>query len=245
MICQPCHDFGQRSGNGAGGYGGAVDQDDRNAQGSGGVELGARTRAAGVLGDDMGDAVIAQKGGVGGFVEGAFADKGRAVGQGKRRFGCVDKAQQVMVLRFDGEGVQGLLANGEKDAGGGVGQRACGGFGGWNTGPAVGGRGAPRGAFEGQKRGSGLRAGGYGVAAHLRGEGVGGVDHMGDAFGLQVVRKSFGAAEAAGAGGQGLGHGRVGASGVGKDGVHSLRGEFAGKLARFGGTAEEKDARHG
>lgn len=245
MTGQPRHDLFQRSGNGAGGYGGAVDQQDRQAKAAGGVEFGLRTRAARVLGDDMGDGVFAQKCRVGGKVKRAFGDDDGRAGQGERGFGFVDKAQQVVVLRFSGKGVEGLFADGKKDAGGLVGQGRCGGPGRGNMGPAVGGRGGPRGAFEGQKRGLRLRAGGYGVRAYLCGEGVGGVDHMGDAFGLQVTGKTFGAAKASGAGWQGLGNGRVGASGVGKDGIKALRGEGAGQKAGFGRAAEKKDARHG
>ena len=107
--------------------------------------------------------------------------------------------------------------------GGLVGQGRCGGPGRGNMGPAVGGRGGPRGAFEGQKRGLRLRAGGYGVRAYLCGEGVGGVDHMGDAFCPQVLAQAVHAAEPACAGGQGLGNGRVGAARVGKDGIAALR----------------------
>ena len=245
MTGKPCHDVGNRSGNGARRYGGAVYHEDRQAEGACGVKFGLCACAAGVFGDDMGDGVFAQKCGVGGKVKGTFGDDHGRAGQGKRGFGFVDKAQQVVVLRFGGKGVEGLFADGKKDAGGLVGQGCCGLFDGMDTGPAVGLRGSPGRAFKGEKRRLRLRAGGYGVRAYLCGEGVGGVDHMGDAFGLQVTGKTFGAAKAADAGWQWLGHGRVGASGVGKDGIKALRGEGAGQKACFGRAAEKKDARHG
>ncbi len=245
MICEPRHDFGHGCRAAAGRDGGAVDQDDRNVQAAGGFQFRIGPRAACVLGDDMGYAVVTQQGGVGGFVEGAFGEDDGRMRQGKRGFGVVDKAQKVIVLRLAGEGVQGLLADGEEDAGGFVGKRVGGGFGVGNVGPAVGGRGGPRGAFEGDERGLRLRAGGDGVGAHGGGEGVGGVDHMGDGLGAQVVGEALGAAETSGSGGQRLGYGGVGASGVGEYRVGAFGGEFAGKKACFGGAAEEEDARHG
>lgn len=245
MIREPRHDLVHRSGNGARGYGGAVDHDDRYLQGAGGVEFGAGAGAASVFRNDMGDAVIAQEGGVGGFVEGSFGDYDRRVGQGKRGFGGVDEAQEVMVLRFAGKGLQGLLADGEEDAGGVFWQGAGGGFGGRDMGPVVGACGAPRRAFEGEERGLRLRAGGYGVRAHRCREGVGGVDDVGNALGLQVAGEALGATVASGPCGQGLGDGGVGSTGIGKDGVDAEGGQSAGEKARFGGAAEEEDARHG
>lgn len=245
MICEPCHDFGHGCRAGSGRDGGAVDQDDRDVQAAGGFQFRIGPRAACVLGDDMGDAVVAQKGGVGGFVEGAFGDEDSRVRQGQRGFGFVDEAQDVVVLGLACETVERLLADGEKHTGGRGGKRACRLFGVGNSGPAVGGRGGPWRAFEGEKRGLRLRAGGDGVGAHGRGEGVGGVDHVGDAFGLQVMRKALGAAETADARGQRLGYWGIGASGVGEDRVDAFGGEMLCEGARFGRAAEEEDARHG
>lgn len=245
MSGQPCHDLRHGCRAGAGRYGGAVDHYDRDLQAAGGVEFGARARAACVLGDDMGDAVIAQKGGVGGFGERAFGEDDRRVGQGKRGFGFVHQSQQIVVLRFGGKGVQGLLADGQKHAGGTGGKRDCRLIGVGNMGPAVGIGGGPRRAFKGDERGFRGRAGGDSIGADAGGKGVGGVDHMGDPFGFDITGKAFGAAEASGSGGQGLGYGGVGASGVGKDGIYACGGKFAGQKAGFGGAAEKKDARHG
>lgn len=245
MSGQPCHDLRDRSGFGAGRYGGAVDQDDGDLQAAGGFQFRIGPRAACVLGDDMGYAVVTQQGGVGGFVERAFGDEDGRVRQGKRGFGFVDKAQDVVVLGVARETVEPLLADGEKDAGGNGGKRACRLIGVGNRGPAVGGRSGPGRAFKGEKRGLRGRAGGDGIGAHLCGKGVGGVDDVCDAFGAQVVGEALGAAKASGSGGQRLGYGGVGASGVREDGVGATGGKFAGKEARFGGAAEEEDARHG
>ncbi len=76
----------------------AVDQDHRQAQGAGGVQLRLGPRAARVLGDDVGDPMVAQQGGIARNVEGAAGDDGRGAGQGQGPLGRVDKPQEVMVL---------------------------------------------------------------------------------------------------------------------------------------------------
>ncbi len=244
MSREPCHDLFQRFGRVAGRQGGAVDQDDGQAQGAGGDQFRFRAAAACVLGDDMGDGVVAQKGRVAGGGEGAFGDKGGAQGQGKRGLGRIDEAQQVVVLRFGGERLKRLLADGEEDACRCVGQGGDGGFGILHMRPAVAFARRPGVAFVGEKRGARFGAGGEGVPAHLCGEGVGGVDHMGDRLGADIGGEALGPAKAADAGGQGLCHGCYRAAGVGKDGIYAKGRQMRGKVAGFGRAAEQKDACH-
>lgn len=245
MTVQPRHDIGHAARRLAGRQVRAVDQDHGKAKRAGGGQFRIRAAAACVLGDDMGDGVLAHQGFVGLHREGAFGEDHGRIGQGKRGFGRIDEAQKVVVLRFGGEGVEGLLADGEEDAGRGVGQGRDSGFGRGDMGPAVALCRRPSGAFEGEERGSGFGAGGEGITAHLRGKGVGGVDHMGDGIAADVSGEAFGTAKAADAGGQGLGHGGIGAACVGENRVDALAGEFGGEAGGFRRAAEKKDARHG
>lgn len=245
MIHHPRHDACDAVGLLARRHGGPFDKDHGQPERAGGVEFRPCADAACVFGDDVGDGMIAQKGGVALCGKRTLGDDRRGVRQGQGCFGRIDQTQKVMVLRFGGEGVEGLFADGKKDAGRGVGQGFGRRFGGVDARPAVGGFGCPSGAFEGQQRGRGLGAGGNGVCAYLCGEGVGRVDDMGDAFGADVFCKSPGPAKAADARRQGLRHGGRCASGVGKHRIHPLREQMRGKAGGLGRAAKKKDARHG
>ena len=114
-----------------------------------------------------------------------------------------------------------------------------------DVGPVVLRSGGPRRAFKGDQGRVGFGAGGDGIRAHLRGERVGRVDHMGDGFGLDVGLEAFGAAKAAHADRQGLGDRGFGTAGVGIDGVHLRLRQDAGHVRGFGCSAQDEDARHG
>lgn len=61
--------------------------------------------------------------------------------------------------------------------------------------PAVARPRGPWGALQRHKRHAGDAAGRDRVAAHLRGKGMGGVDHLRDAFGVQIGRQPLDAAD--------------------------------------------------
>ena len=245
MIFEPHHDVCYCSGNRAKRCGRAVYHDDRQTKGASGVEFSAGTCAACILCDDMGDGMIAQECDVGIFGEWAFGDNYCVVRQGDWGFRFVDETQEVVVLRFDGEGLKGLLADSKENAGGFVGESVNGCFEIRNVDPAIGGGGAPWWAFEGDERGLRFFAGGDNVAAYARSEGVCGVNDVGYRFDLQIVFETFGASKTADSGGKGLGNRCVGASGVGEDCVKAFGRKLAGQQASFGCAAKKKDARHG
>ncbi len=205
--------------------------------------LGAH--AARVLGNDMTNGMVAQKGDVAVNCEGAGVNHRLGMRQGQRPFGRIDQPQQVMVLGFGGKSGQPLLANRQKHPRGGFWQSRDSGYGIGNMGPTVPGLCDPRGTLEHQKRNAGHLAGRYRIQAHLGGKGVGGVDHSADALGLQIVQQPFHSAKAANAGRQGLRFGRIGAPGVGEYRVQPRLGAGSGQLAGFGRTAKDQDACHG
>lgn len=226
------------------GYGGTVDQDHGQRQVAGGVQFGAGADAAGVLGHDVGDLVGFQQRKVAFQREGA--SRYNRIGLGQRQgFGRIDKAQKVMMLGLYGKNLKVLATYGEEDAGRGIGQRRSGcrhirhGL------PLVTGDGVPRLTLQRDKRQVGDFGGGERMYAHLRGEGMGGVDDVGDGFVAQVFHQTFHAAKAADALWQGLGNGRLGSAGVRENGCNALICQGFGENRGFGGAAEQKDAGHG
>jgi hypothetical protein len=149
------------------------------------------------------------------------------------------------VLRLGREGIEMLAADGEEDALRRAFQRGDGGREVRDAGPVVAFGGRPGRAFQGDQRGAGGGAGGDGVGAHLRGEGVGRVDHMGDLFGLKVGDKPLYPAKAADAHVDRLAHRRLGPAGVGVDAGQARFGDRLGHEVRLGRAAEQEYACHG
>lgn len=245
LGAEPGHDLGHAARNRAGGHLRTVDQDDRQVKGAGGDKLRLGPRTTGVLGDDDVDAMVTQKDKVALCRKRAAGNHGLCVGQGQGIGRRIDKAQKVVVLRGLGETGKGLATDGQEDPARGVAKGCDGRVKVGDMGPVVFGVCLPGRAFKGDQRGVGCLAGGDRVAAHPGSEGVGGVDDMGDGFGLQVLCEARDAAKSADADGQRLGNGGFGPARVGIDGVHARLGQRAGHLRGLGRSAQKKDARHG
>ncbi len=107
--------------------------------------------------------------------------------------------------------------------------------------PAVSSLRGPCRAGEGDQRHARLAGCNDRIGAHARGEGVGGVNEMRDAFVRQVAHQASDAAEAADARRQGLRAGRLHAPGVAVAGPYAACGKRLSERAGLGGTAEDKD----
>lgn len=242
-MTQPCQHLRDRGHDATRRQGWSVDHNNRHAQRAGGVEFGRSPRAACVFGDDMGDFVAAQQGGIACDIKGAARDNDGGIRQGLA-CGRIDQPQQVMVLRLGGEGIKGLLSNRQEYPRRRVGQggnRACDIR---HMDPVIAAGDLPRRALQGQQLHTAGKAGINRVPAHLRGKGVGCIDNMGDTVGAQVIAQTRHAAKTADAGGQGLGHGVCGATRIGKHGVYALCCKGGGKLTCLSGSAQEEGA-HG
>ncbi len=243
-MTKPVHHLRNSGEAGPFGQGRAIDHDDPQAQYAGGGQFGVGPAAAGVFGDDDVNVVILQQREVVGVVERAAGDDGGGLGQQgfARR---VDEPQKVVVLRRCGKHVQVLAADGKEDLRRDAGQgfdcilNALHGV------PDVALLRLPRGAFKGGKGHGQSLTGGGGMVAHLRGKGMGGVNHMGDFVVCKIGRQAGDTAKAANPLGQGLLYGINGASGIGKDGVDLGRRQGLGQQARLGCAAQQKDAVHG
>ncbi|SPH23783.1 hypothetical protein DEA8626_02853 [Defluviimonas aquaemixtae] len=228
----------------SGRHGRPVDQDDWNLVKPRRIEFGPGARAAGVFRDDQVNPMVDQKPQILCLGKRATRDEGVRIGQGQRSFRRIDKPQKIMVLGLRTKGREVLLADGEEDAS-------------WRIGKCVDSRAnirdvtpfiarprRPRFAFKGAKRRAGFSAGGSRVAAHLDGEWVRRVYDMRESCGPDVFSQPSGSAKATNPRRQGLCPGRFGASGIGKDSLHSRICQTPCKSARFGRAAEEKDAGH-
>lgn len=242
-MTQPRQNLGHRGHNATRRQRRPVDHDNAQAQRTGGEYLGLGPRATCIFGDDMGDLVGLQKGGIASTVKRAARDDDASLWQGQRTR-RVNQPQQVVVLGFGGKAVEVLLANREKNP-----RRRI-----WQSGhcrchvghmdPIIPRFGPPRGALQDQQLHPARKAGVNGVPAHLGGKGMGGIDNMCDAIGPHIVTQAHHTAKAAHARGQGLQHGMRRAPSIGKDCGHTLCGKGRGKLAGFGGSAQQEGA-HG
>ena len=153
-----------------------------------------------------------------------------------------------MVLGCAGEIGQILAADGQKDpcSLGGQGGRH-----GWDVvekSPVIARDRRPGRAFQRDQRQAQIGAGRCGIAAHLRGKGVGGVDHMRDLTGLQIGREPFRPAKTA----PSVGHGGqvwcLSAPGHRIDRREPSLRQSARHAHRIRGAAQQQDlgsARHG
>ncbi len=244
-MIEPLHRICHCTGNVSFRQGGAVDQYDRQIKRPRRIQLGPRAHAACIFRHDMRDAMGLNQGEI--ILKGKRSARDDRYGIGhwqavRRR---INQAQQIMMLWPFGKGGQQLLADRQKHAGGRIWQGGGGGRHIRNRLPVITGFGPPWRAFQGDERDMGKGAGINRIAAHLRGKGMGGIDHMADLFSDQIIGQARNAAKAAHPQLQGLGNGRGGAAGIGKHSINARFGKGAGHLAGFGRAAQQKDADHG
>ena len=111
--------------------------------------------------------------------------------------------------------------------------------------PPVAQAGLPGGARQRQQRHAGLRAGRDGVAAHLRGKRMGGIDEVRHTLVAQIPHQPGHAAEAAHAHGDGLRPGLGHPAGIRQHSAFATFGQGQRERAGFQRAAEDKDVAHG
>ncbi len=223
------------------GLGWAVDHYDRKVQRAGGGELGVSTCSAGVFGDDEVDFVGLHQGFVGGFGKRAAIHNDLGLRQRKGRFGRVDKAQKVAVLRVWREVGQMHPPHGEHDIAGGTVKGRNGGGNVGDMGPVIAGLRGPWGTREGSERHVCSLGGGNGIMAHPGGEGVCGVDQMGDLVVAQESGEAIRPAKAADTLRQWLAHGAVDAAREADGALQAYLGHRAGEGRGLGRAAKDQE----
>ena len=172
------------------------DHHDRQAEIARRFDLGVRRRAAGILGNDHVNLLVAKQAGLGGAVERSArlqeADVGRQGGLLRR----IDGARDVVMLRRRRKGVQLESSQAQEDAAWRGAERHCGRMGVAHALPEISGSGLPGRTCERNQRNTGRAAGGNGVGGDLVCVGMGGVnDHIDTGF-IDESSEPIGAAEA-------------------------------------------------
>jgi len=242
-MMYPRHDIFDVKGDVARGQNGAVDQDDRQSQPASGNELCPCSFSACILCNDMADAMSGEQRLIFLDREGSARDDRFSLGQ-RQSVRLVHQPQEIMVLRCRREDRQVLLADSEKDARRLKGQssdrrRKIG-----HLQPGISSLRLPGCSLKSQQGNTRHAAGSNGVAAHLCGEGVRGIDDLADAVIAQVPGQPINTSETANPCRQRLFHGPRGTPCIGEDRVHFGVSQSVGKAAGFGRAAQKKDPCH-
>lgn len=244
-MIEPGHHFGDGCSAGALWHGGPFDHDDRNAALPRGVDFGAGATAAGIARHEECDVLVAHQGKVAIQAKGAAGDDDFGVWQRQVRIRFVDEAQEIAVLRLGGEWREVLAADSEEDGRRLIRQCGSGAFEIWNRDPIIVSGWRPRRSDERNQTRLGLGARRDGVLAHGVGEGVRRIDDVGDAFITDEGCEAFAAAVAAGADGERLVDGNLGAARIGIDRVKARVGNAARECVGVTCSAQYEDAGHG
>lgn len=244
-MSEPLHDLFRFRHSMALWLGRPVDHQHRQFQGTGGIKFCAPPGTTGVFGNDEGDAVLPQEREVVFQRERAARQYSFRVWQGERCCRRVHQPEQIEMGWIGGENMQPLAADSEEDSPWRGGQSSGGIFHTFHMPPIIFRPRNPGWAFQRQYFHTGFGAGGHGVAAHLGGEGMGGVDEMGDGVVTQIGHQPRHAAKAANPHGQRLRQRGFRAAGVGKNGVHARRRQASRHEAGFCSATKQKHAGRG
>ena len=238
IFLEPCADCARR-------HLGPVDHHHRQVKRARGLEFRPRTGATRILGHDQVNCVLAHQRRILIRMERPTGNYGLDILKRQSHVGRINQPDQVVMLRSGRECRKILLADGEKDTRGRVGQRLNSALDVSYVLPAITRTGVPRRPFECGQRHIGLGTGKHRIAAHLRGEGMRGVDDRLDLRGAEVLRQPGNTTEAANPRGQRLRHGRSRTPGIGEHRVIAALRQGPRQLRCFAGAAQNKDAWHG
>jgi len=188
-MIDPVQNRSHVMGLGAAGQCGSVDHDHRDSKGTGGQQLGLRAGSARVFGDTTRDPVVAHQRQIAIGGEWPAIQHDLMIGKRQRSIGRINQAQQIEMLRVGREFGQMHPADGQKNTLGRAVQRGNGPGDVGHMGPVVLRGGLPRRAGQRDQRRAGLLGGDNGVVAHLRGKGMGRVNHMGDVMVADIARQ--------------------------------------------------------
>lgn len=220
-----------------------VDHQHRQAQRPRGIQLGACSGAARVLGHDQFDAMLLHQRAVVGLGERPTRDNHVAMRQ-RQAIRFIDKPQQIVVLGLGGKILKVHPTHGQKDALGRAGQGGNGGLNVGNVMPAITLLRAPNRAGQRSQRYFGLTAGRNGVPAHLGCKGMSGIDNMRNRIVFQKACQPFGAAKPSDAHWQGLRARGFNAPGVGIGRRNTLFGHGFGQRVSLGRAAKDQEVGH-
>ncbi len=223
---------------------GPVDHEYRQAEPSGGIDLGASAFASGIPGNEEIDPVLFQKVTLSRFCKWPSINDDVMVWQCGALLRGVDKSQEIVMMRFGLEDRDFRSPNGKEDPSGDTAKRPGGLRHVRHSGPAV--------TRTGRPRRSCKRDHGYArsctcrdrVPTYLCGERVRGVDQMSNRVVLEIVDQARCAAKSSGSSRQRLCDGVHHATGVGERGTHPQGGDVRREGARLGGATQDQEIWH-
>jgi len=220
------------------------DHDDRQFELTRRVDLGTRTFASGVAGDDPFDPPDAHQVQFAGQREGSARDDQIGIRQRQRTSRSIDESERVGMLRLRRERRDMLPSDSEEDIRPRVRQRIYGGCDVLHIDPQIVRRFDPRLALQHNQGRCRHRAGSQRVAADLGCERMGRIDHMREFVVPDHVGKPVGAAETANAGRQRLIDRHLRSTGIGIDRVDPFSRDSSRQQIGFARSAQNEDA-HG
>lgn len=226
------------------GHRGPGDHHHLQPQLAGGVDLGLRTRAACVFGDQNLGAVTAHQGQIIGQRKRATRHFDPRTGQREIGLRHIHDPQQEIMLRKRRESRQMQTSDGQKHPCGGALQRLNGALDIRDILPPIARLGLPGRAFKGAKRHGAQGCGLNRIGADLGGKGVGGVDDLPDVFSPQIVGQPRHPAKTAHPHRDRLGAGLIHAARIRQHRGQPLTGQFGDQGAGLGGAAKNKGAFH-
>ncbi len=239
-MSQPRQHLGHRVGLAPRRNGGAVDHYDWHVQLTRGGDFGMGAGAAGILGYDQMNEMRAHQRQIACDAERAAILHDLVIGKGQRRVWLINQAQQVEMLWIRCKLGQMHASDGQHDAHGRTVQRRdCAG----NIRhmrPIIARFGLPWRARQRDQRHVGVGAGGHGIGAHLRGEGVGGIDHVADRVIRQVARQPLRPAKTADALWQRLSYRAQNPAGKGDGSAYPCRAQALTQRGCLGRAAQNQ-----
>ena len=219
----------------------SVNHDDRQAQRAGSGDFGIGSGAARVFRHNQINAVFPHQRSVVRFGKRPARHKHMVIGKGWRGLGRIDETQQVEMLRVGRKLRQMHAPHGQHDALGRLIQRINGPCNVGHLGPAISVLRRPRLSGQCQQRHIRLCAGGHRIPAHLRRKGVGGVDHMCDLLGTQMLHQPINTTKTPDALWQGLTLGPVHAASKANRPVQSHFRSSVGKSRGLGRPGKDQE----
>lgn len=220
---------------------GPVDHEYRQAEPSGGIDLGTGAFAAGIPGNEEIDPVRFQKVTLSRFCKWPSINDDVMVWQCGALLRGVDKSQEIVMLRFGLEDRDFRSPNGKEYPLGRTAKRPGGLRHVRHSGPAVTWAGSPRRSCKRDQGHACGRASRDRIPAHLGGERVGGVDQVRNGMVLEIIDQARCAAKSPGSSRQRLCDGVHHATGVGERGTHPHGGDMRREGARLGGAAQDQE----
>ena len=240
---KPVHDILHTVPDRAGRNYGAVDQDHRQTQFPRSIQLGLRTRASGIFGNNMGNAVLAQQGQVFGQSKRTTRNYGLHMGQRQRGLWPVHQTQQVEMLGLTTENAQCLAADCQEHARRMVGQSLYGRLGVGHKRPFITHTNSPWGPLQCAQGHACHGAGGHSVCTHPRSKRMCRVYDMGNVFGPQISHQPGNTAKPANPCRQGLDDRGCRTARIGKNGTGPGIRQNTRRLRGLTCSAKQKDTR--